>query len=101
MRAEVYAARSAEQVSSMARNILGHAAHASRQGKRDLAGDYDGCSAAQTGGGTSVITPCASRASICSSVQPSSRRMSRLSAPSAGVGRIVTGVLAKWTGQPG
>ena len=41
VRAEVYAARSAEQVSSMARNILGHAAHASRQGKRDLAGDYD------------------------------------------------------------
>ena len=40
VRAEVYAARSAEQVSSMARNILGHAAHASRQGKRDLAGDY-------------------------------------------------------------
>ena len=38
----MYAARSAEQVSSMARNILGHAAHASRQGKRDLAGDY-GC----------------------------------------------------------
>ena len=30
-----------EQVSSMARNILGHAAHASRQGQRDLAGDYD------------------------------------------------------------
>jgi alkyl sulfatase BDS1-like metallo-beta-lactamase superfamily hydrolase len=42
VRAEVYAARSAEQVSSMARNILAHAAHASRQGKRDLAGDYDG-----------------------------------------------------------
>ena len=41
VRAEVYAARSAEQVSSMARNILGHAAHASRQGRRDLAGDYD------------------------------------------------------------
>ena len=40
VRAEVYAARSAEQVSSMARNILGHAAHASRQGRRDLAGDY-------------------------------------------------------------
>ena len=57
--------------------------------------------AAQIGGGTSVITPCASRASICSSVQPSSRRMSRLSAPSAGVGRIVTGVFEKWTGQPG
>ena len=41
VRAEVYAARSAEQESSMARNILGHAAHASRQGQRDLAGDYD------------------------------------------------------------
>ena len=39
VRADV-AARSAEQVSSMARNILGHAA-ASRQGRRDLAGDYD------------------------------------------------------------
>jgi len=37
VRAEVYAARSAEQVSSMARNILGHAAHASRQQRRDLA----------------------------------------------------------------
>ena len=41
MRAEVYAARSAEQISSMARNILGHAAHASRQRRRDLAGRYD------------------------------------------------------------
>ena len=41
VRAEVYAERSAQQVSSMARNILGHAAHASRVGKRDLAGDYD------------------------------------------------------------
>ena len=39
-RAEVYDARSAQQESSMARNILGHAAHASRQGKRDLAGEY-------------------------------------------------------------
>ena len=38
VRAEVYDARSAQQESSMARNILGHAAHASRQGKRDLAG---------------------------------------------------------------
>jgi len=37
VRVEVYAARSAEQVSSMARNILGHAAHASRQHRRDLA----------------------------------------------------------------
>jgi alkyl sulfatase BDS1-like metallo-beta-lactamase superfamily hydrolase len=41
VRADVYAARSAEQESSMARNILNHAAHASRQGKRDLAGEYD------------------------------------------------------------
>jgi alkyl sulfatase BDS1-like metallo-beta-lactamase superfamily hydrolase len=41
VRAEVYAERSAQQVSSMARNILGHAAHASRQHKRDLAGDYE------------------------------------------------------------
>ena len=40
VRAEVYDARSAQQESSMARNILGHAAHASRQGKRDLAGEY-------------------------------------------------------------
>jgi alkyl sulfatase BDS1-like metallo-beta-lactamase superfamily hydrolase len=41
VRAEVYAERSAQQVSSMARNILGHAAHASRRHERDLAGDYD------------------------------------------------------------
>ena len=40
LRAEVYQARSAEQESSMARNILGHAARASQQGKRDLAGQY-------------------------------------------------------------
>jgi alkyl sulfatase BDS1-like metallo-beta-lactamase superfamily hydrolase len=40
LRAEVYAARSAEQTSSMARNILNHAALSSRQGKRDLAGDW-------------------------------------------------------------
>lgn len=40
VRAEVYAARSQEQTSSMARNILDHAAHASRSGRRDLAGDY-------------------------------------------------------------
>jgi alkyl sulfatase BDS1-like metallo-beta-lactamase superfamily hydrolase len=38
-RAEIYAARSGEQVSSMARNILNHAALASRDGRRDLAGD--------------------------------------------------------------
>ena len=56
---------------------------------------------AQIGGGTSVITPCAARASICSSLQPSSRRMLRLSAPSAGVGRICTGVFEKWNGHPG
>jgi alkyl sulfatase BDS1-like metallo-beta-lactamase superfamily hydrolase len=37
VRSEVYAARSAEQDSSMARNILNHAALASQQGKRDLA----------------------------------------------------------------
>jgi alkyl sulfatase BDS1-like metallo-beta-lactamase superfamily hydrolase len=37
-RAEVYAARSAQQESSMARNILGHAGLASRKGRRDLAG---------------------------------------------------------------
>ena len=41
VRAEVYDARSAGQVSSMARNILGHAARASRSGHRDLAGDDD------------------------------------------------------------
>jgi alkyl sulfatase BDS1-like metallo-beta-lactamase superfamily hydrolase len=40
VRVEVYEARSEQQESSMARNILGHAAHASRQGKRDLAGEY-------------------------------------------------------------
>lgn len=38
-RAAIYAARSGEQVSSMARNILNHAALASREGRRDLAGD--------------------------------------------------------------
>jgi len=38
VRSEVYAARSKEQTSSMARNILNHAALASQQGKRDLAG---------------------------------------------------------------
>ena len=37
-RAEIYAARAEVEVSSMARNILNHAALASRQGKRDLAG---------------------------------------------------------------
>jgi alkyl sulfatase BDS1-like metallo-beta-lactamase superfamily hydrolase len=39
-RKEIYALRSAEQSSSMARNILGHAALASEKGKRDLAGDF-------------------------------------------------------------
>ena len=38
VRAEVYRARSQGQESSMARNILGHAALASDQGRRDLAG---------------------------------------------------------------
>jgi alkyl sulfatase BDS1-like metallo-beta-lactamase superfamily hydrolase len=41
VRAAVYDARSAEQESSMARNILGHAAHASRAGRRDLAATYE------------------------------------------------------------
>jgi len=40
MRASVYAARSEQQESSMARNILGHAARASEQGLRDIAGNY-------------------------------------------------------------
>jgi glyoxylase-like metal-dependent hydrolase (beta-lactamase superfamily II) len=40
VRAAVYERRAAEQESSMARNILRHAALASRQGRRDLAGDY-------------------------------------------------------------
>lgn len=40
LRAAVYAARAALAESSMERNILNHAALASRQGKRDLAGDY-------------------------------------------------------------
>jgi alkyl sulfatase BDS1-like metallo-beta-lactamase superfamily hydrolase len=40
LRAEVYRAHSQAQESSMARNILGHAALASDQAKRDLAGDY-------------------------------------------------------------
>jgi alkyl sulfatase BDS1-like metallo-beta-lactamase superfamily hydrolase len=40
-RAAVYEARSQQQESSMARNILGHAAHASKQGRRDLAGRTD------------------------------------------------------------
>ena len=40
LRAEVYGARAALAESSMERNILNHAALASRQGKRDLAGEY-------------------------------------------------------------
>ncbi|MFN0096672.1 MAG: alkyl sulfatase dimerization domain-containing protein, partial [Dehalococcoidia bacterium] len=40
LRAEVYAARSAAATSSMERNILNHAALASREGKRDLAGGW-------------------------------------------------------------
>jgi len=38
VRQQIYAARSAEQESSMARNILGHAARSSEAGCRDLAG---------------------------------------------------------------
>jgi len=40
LRREIYTARAAQQTSSMARNILNHAARASAQGKRDLAGDW-------------------------------------------------------------
>lgn len=40
VRTAIYEARAATQESSMARNILGHAALASRSNKRDLAGDY-------------------------------------------------------------
>jgi len=40
VRAQVYRAHSAQHTSSMARNLLHHAALASEQGKRDLAGDY-------------------------------------------------------------
>lgn len=40
VRATVYGAWSKEQESSMARNILNHAALASAEGKRDLAGEY-------------------------------------------------------------
>lgn len=39
LRTEIYRARSAEQMSSMARNILGHAAMASESNKRDRAGE--------------------------------------------------------------
>jgi alkyl sulfatase BDS1-like metallo-beta-lactamase superfamily hydrolase len=40
VREAVYSAHSAQHTSSMARNILGHAARASAQQRRDLAGDY-------------------------------------------------------------
>jgi alkyl sulfatase BDS1-like metallo-beta-lactamase superfamily hydrolase len=40
LRQEIYAARSRGEVSSMARNILNHAAQASARGRRDIAGDY-------------------------------------------------------------
>jgi alkyl sulfatase BDS1-like metallo-beta-lactamase superfamily hydrolase len=40
VRADVYAARSKLEESSMSRNLLNHAALASAQGKRDLAGEY-------------------------------------------------------------
>jgi alkyl sulfatase BDS1-like metallo-beta-lactamase superfamily hydrolase len=40
LRRDVYSARAALEESSMSRNILNHAALASEQGKRDLAGDY-------------------------------------------------------------
>ncbi len=40
LRAAIYAARSQAALSSMEKNILNHAAAASAEGKRDLAGDY-------------------------------------------------------------
>jgi alkyl sulfatase BDS1-like metallo-beta-lactamase superfamily hydrolase len=40
LRAEVYGERARLEVASMSRNILNHAAVASAQGRRDLAGDY-------------------------------------------------------------
>jgi hypothetical protein len=40
LRAEIYAARAALEPSSMGRNILNHAALASRDGRRDLAGEW-------------------------------------------------------------
>jgi alkyl sulfatase BDS1-like metallo-beta-lactamase superfamily hydrolase len=39
-RAHIYEKRAMEQESSMARNLMRHAAEASKQGKRDLAGDW-------------------------------------------------------------
>jgi alkyl sulfatase BDS1-like metallo-beta-lactamase superfamily hydrolase len=41
LRVDIYHTRSQGEVSSMSRNILNHAALASAEGKRDLAGDYD------------------------------------------------------------
>ena len=40
LRAEIYAARAVLETSSMSRNILNHAALASEQGKRDIAGGW-------------------------------------------------------------
>jgi alkyl sulfatase BDS1-like metallo-beta-lactamase superfamily hydrolase len=40
LRADIYSARAATYESSMARNILTHAARSSEAGRRDLAGDY-------------------------------------------------------------
>jgi glyoxylase-like metal-dependent hydrolase (beta-lactamase superfamily II) len=40
LRAEIYSARSKLETASMSQNILNHAALASREGKRDLAGEY-------------------------------------------------------------
>jgi alkyl sulfatase BDS1-like metallo-beta-lactamase superfamily hydrolase len=39
-RAHIYETRAAQQESSMARNLMRHAAEASKRGKRDLAGDW-------------------------------------------------------------
>jgi alkyl sulfatase BDS1-like metallo-beta-lactamase superfamily hydrolase len=41
LRSRIYGERSSGHVSSMARNILNHAALASEQGRRDLAGEYE------------------------------------------------------------
>ena len=101
VRAEVYAARSAEQVSSMARNILGHAAHASREGKRDLAGDYGGLSRRSDRPAGPRRSHPARAARRCASSSPSSRSTSRLSGPSVGAGVICTAHRSKWNGDPG
>jgi len=39
-RAHIYETRAMQQESSMARNLMRHAAEASKRGKRDLAGDW-------------------------------------------------------------